>query len=69
MLVGGQGGKSSVLIRLPRFAKMRIFYGNVIRVTPLDNLYQTPGGARSREEHVRSVLATAQQMTIIISVC
>ena len=48
---------------------MRIFYGNVIKVTPLDNLYQTPGGARSREEHVRSVLATAQQMTIIISVC
>ena len=33
---------------------MRIFYGNVIKVTPLDNLYQTPGGARSREQPVRS---------------
>ena len=63
------GGKSSVLIRLPRFAKMRIFYGNVIRVTPLDNLYQTPGDAMSRDEPVRSVLLAPSQITIIISVC
>ena len=39
---GPERGKSSVLIRLPRFAKMRIFYENVIRVRPLDNLYPTP---------------------------
>ena len=51
-------GKSSVLIRLQRFAKMRIFCGNVIRVSPVDNLYQTlivrlwgkPGGVRSRDQ-------------------
>ena len=48
---------------------MRIFYGNVIRVTPLDNLYQTPGDAMSRDEPVRSVLLAPSQITIIISVC
>ena len=64
-------GKSSVLIRLPRFAKMRIFYGKVIRVRPGHWIIYIKL-LSSRVEPVTLMswwLLSPQQITIIISHC